>query len=57
MNTKQLQELLGLAGGPTGRPQAATAGKTQPQQQQPAQNRFGGEIGKDGRAECVSPRL
>lgn len=40
VNTKQLQEHLGLAGGPMGRPQAATAGKPQPQQQQQTQNRY-----------------
>lgn len=40
VNTKQLQEHLGLAGGPMGRPQAAaSAGRPQQQQQQQTQNR------------------
>ena len=38
VTTKQLQEQLGLAGGPTGRPQAPAA--TQQQQQPEIQNRF-----------------
>ena len=39
VTTKQLQEQLGLAGGPTGRPQAPAA--TQQQQQPEIQNRYG----------------
>jgi len=38
VTTKQLQEQLGLAGGPTGRPQAPAA--TQQQQQPEIQNRY-----------------